>query len=188
LKNSLSESSSVKLFVYQMRQDDPRKCTSAKLCRFLLAKPVFHVSHIPRGAIVLNPAASEVLCPTDRELIRRRGLIAVDCSWEKADEVFARRFPGINRRLPLLLAANPVNYGRLFKLSSAEALAAALHIAGFKKEAGRLMSIFKWGSTFYTLNKRLLEEYSLAKNGGEIRNLERAYFNFDSGFSHIRMR
>jgi pre-rRNA-processing protein TSR3 len=67
-----------------------------------------------------------------------------------------------------LIASNPVNFGKLTKLTTAEAIAAALYIAGFKKEAQDLMSIFTWGHTFFELNSMLLDNYSSAKDSGEI--------------------
>ncbi len=167
---------SKRLYVYMMRQDDPKKCTSARLVHFKLATPLNRGRHFPRGAIVLNPFSREVLQPGDRRLVERCGIIVVDCSWEKATDVFSKRFFGENRRLPLVLAANPVNYGRFGKLSSVEAFAAALYIVGFKEEAASVLGIFKWGHTFLELNHDPLEEYSLAASGEAVSEVERAYF------------
>jgi pre-rRNA-processing protein TSR3 len=92
----------------------------------------------------------------------------LDCSWEHAQEVLSGHVKGTSRCLPILIAGNPVNYGKLTKLTTAEAIAAALYIAGFKKEAEDLMSIFTWGHTFLELNSMLLDNYAQAKDSGEI--------------------
>lgn len=55
----------------------------------------------------------------------------------------ARRSGG-DRLLPFLLAANPTKYGQPCTLSSAEALAAALAIAGKMDDARTLMARFHW--------------------------------------------
>jgi pre-rRNA-processing protein TSR3 len=75
---------------------------------------------------------------------------------------------GTSRCLPILIAGNPVNYGKLTKLTTAEAIAAALYIAGFKEESEQLLSIFTWGHTFLELNSVLLDNYMTAKNSAEI--------------------
>jgi pre-rRNA-processing protein TSR3 len=67
-----------------------------------------------------------------------------------------------------VIAGNPTNFAKATKLSTAEALAGALYIAGFKEEAQKLLSIFIWGHTFFELNAMLLEDYAAAKNSTEV--------------------
>ena len=75
---------------------------------------------------------------------------------------------GTSRCLPILIAGNPVNFGKLTKLTTAEAIAAALYISGFKKESEDLLSIFTWGHSFFELNHMLLDTYLMARNSSEI--------------------
>jgi pre-rRNA-processing protein TSR3 len=75
------------------------------------------------------------------------------------------------------MAGNPVNYGKPTKLSTVEALAAALYIAGFEKNALKLLSIFKWGSTFMSLNKELLSIYQTAQDSSEIVKLQNQFID-----------
>ncbi len=159
-----------------MEQDDPRKCTSSKLVRYNLAKVIRSISQIPRKSIVLNPLANKELLPSDREHFLYGGLVAIDCSWNKADKVLRSNYPGLNRRLPLLLAGNPVSYAKLEKLSSAEAIAASLMITGFNEQSRQVLDLFKWGQTFFTLNQNPLEDYSKVKNMKELNEIETSYF------------
>jgi pre-rRNA-processing protein TSR3 len=85
------------------------------------------------------------------------------------------QFPGMNRKLPALMAANPVNYARIGKLSTAEALCAALHIMGFTSQARELLSPFGWRDTFFNLNKELLREYARAEDERSIVKIEMEY-------------
>jgi pre-rRNA-processing protein TSR3 len=170
------EETRLKLYIYLMKQDDPKKCTSNKLTRLNLVKPISNKNRIPSKSIVLNPFALELFYPGNRENIEQSGLLAVDCSWKRAKEVFSKRFRGKQRRLPILLAANPINYGRINKLSSVEALAAALYIANFKEKAKRILTTFKWGWVFIELNREALEEYASVKEIENIREIEEAYF------------
>ncbi|RLI08032.1 DUF367 family protein [Candidatus Bathyarchaeota archaeon] len=155
----------VRLYVYHMRQDDARKCTAMKLRRHGLAKVFFSLRQAPRGAVILDPMAPKALSRADRPIMLARGLLAVDCSWAMIEDFPApRALRGPRRCLPYLVAANPVNYGLPTKLSTAEALAAALYIAGFKEQARRVLSVFKWGPVFLELNRELLEAYSSAED------------------------
>jgi pre-rRNA-processing protein TSR3 len=166
---------STKIFVLQMKQDDPKKCTSAKLSRMKLAVPILQARKIPTKAVVLNHNA-EIFLPKDREKLKN-GIVAIDCSWKYAEKVFCRPFNGLNRRLPILLAGNPINYAKPNKLSSAEAIAAMLYIAGHIEHAQKIISIVKWGPTFLTLNHDPLEEYRLAETSHRIKEIEQEYFS-----------
>ena len=167
---------SPRVYVLQLRQDDPKKCTAAKLVRLRLASPLYKIRQVPRNSLVLNPFAPGVLLNRDKGEAFRYGLVAVDCSWENVQETFTNRLPGRGRRLPTLLASNPVNYAKPHKLSSLEALAASLHIMGFEEEARRLLSIFKWGETFLTLNGEPLKAYASASDEKELIEAESEFF------------
>ena len=165
-----------RVYVLLLKQDDPRKCTAAKLAKMGFATPLLRAAQIPRRALVLDPFATEVLLPKDKGLAARYGLVAIDCSWERVDGAFVRRFSGFARRLPTLLASNPVNYAKPNKLSSLEAVAAALYILGFKELAVKLLHIFKWGDTFATLNREPLESYSQVESEEEMSEAQTSFF------------
>jgi pre-rRNA-processing protein TSR3 len=165
---------SLKPLVLMLRQDDPFKCTAAKLVKFRLAE---QVRFIGRNTLVLNPFSDLPVLKQDSQIAD--SVCAIDCSWEKADDVLKQQrmaVRGIGRRMPALLAANPVNYSKLGKLSSAEALAGALFILGERDIAVEIMNKFKWGHTFLDLNLDLLQEYSAAETAEQLAIIEREYF------------
>ena len=171
-------SKGLRIVVYRVRQCDPRKCSALKLKRHGLVDVVGRVQELPRGAVVLNPFAERAFSPSDRERVVRRGLVALDLSWKHAEDVAELlSLPDISRCLPYLLAANPVNYGKPTVLSTVEALAAALFIAGFREDAEKLLSMFKWGSTFLSLNVELLETYAKARDSGEVVRLQEQFLS-----------
>lgn len=160
----------VRVAIRMMRQDDPRKCTAAKMVRVGLATPA---RRIPRNAIVLHPFAKKVLVPSDRDLCRT--ICAIDCSWKLAQAQFAEHIPGVQRLLPPLLAGNPVNYAKIGMLSTAEAVSAALYIMGFGEEARAILDKFRWGHTFMELNLGLLNEYAQATGQDEMYEIAESY-------------
>ena len=116
------------------------------------------VKNTKKNNLVLDPFSEKTLLPKDKSIIR--SIVGIDCSWNLADQAFSKKFIGVKRKLPPLFAGNPVNYSKLNKLTTAEALSASLFILGFKKEALDLLDKFKWGHTFYELNQNLLDDYS----------------------------
>ena len=168
-------SKDIVITVYHAKQCDPKKCTTLKLKRHNMVRVVHRIRGLPRGAVILNPFSDRAFSPADRGRLERRGLAAIDCSWIHADEVFELSMHGASRCLPYLIAANPTNYGVPTKLSTVEALAAALYIGGFKDKAERLLSIFKWGPNFIELNRELLDSYAQAKSSAEVVELQKDF-------------
>jgi len=161
------------IFVIDYGQDDPAKCTAKKMVHMGLATEVTRKFHASNTTIVLNPFASTLLSPLDRGC---KSVLAIDCSWNTAQEVFFRKIGGKHRRLPALLAANPTNYSRLGILSSLEAVAATLFILGEEEQAAEYLALYKWAPTFETLNRDPLQEYGKASSETEIAEIERTFF------------
>lgn len=158
----------VSVTVYHAKQCDPKKCSALKLKRHNIVRVVHRINELPKGAVILDPFTPKAFSPEDKTRLQKRGLVALDCSWVHAKEVFDGSPKLVSRCLPYLVAANPVNYGKPTKLSTVEALAAALYIAGFSEQANELLSKFKWGPQFVALNEELLEGYAKAKDSSEV--------------------
>jgi len=158
----------VRIAVYNARQCDPKKCTALKLEHHGLVRGVTQVRFLPKRAVVLNPFSETAFSPADRDRIENFGLAALDCSWEKAERFLSTHVRGTSRCLPVLIAGNPVNFGKPTKLSTLEALVAALFIAGFREQASELLAMYKWGHTFLELNRELLETYAGAKDSADV--------------------
>ena len=156
--------------VLMFRQDDPKKCTAAKIVKFKLATSVRKTLS---NTLLLDPFAQKILLRRDASLVD--SITGIDCSWELAGKTFTKKFSGIARKLPPLLAGNPVNYSKLNKLTTVEAIAGAAFIMGFESLAQDLLGKFKWGHTFYELNQNLLEDYSKANSEEEINSIIKEY-------------
>lgn len=161
----------VEIHVRYEGNDDPDKCTAKKLERFDLAELHRSARQTPYG-IVLNPHADRAISPADREETDR--LVALDCSWETAGEA-QFRLDGPHRALPFLVAANPVNYGTPFQLTTVEAVAGALVILGERDQAERLLSKVTWGETFLDLNAEPLQRYAECADSEEIVAVQSEY-------------
>jgi len=166
----------MKLIVYHTNEDDPKKCSAKKLARFGYVNLETKISHTPKNAILLNPFAEKSFSKEDKKIAENNGILAVDCSWINAESSFGfldKRCR--SRALPFLIAANPVNYGKPFKLSTLEAFTAALYILDEVEKAEEILRLYKWGPNFLILNKEPLEEYRKARNSKEIINIMKNY-------------
>lgn len=166
----------MKVTVYHAEQCDPKKCTTVKLHRQNKVKVVSKLNMLPKGAIVLDPFSEKAVSREDREIVEKSGIVGLDCSWnriEKSSTMFKGKKH--HRSLPFLVAANPTNYGKPCKLSTAEAIAATFYIVGLKDNAVEIMSQFKWGPHFLKLNKELLEAYSDAKTSVEVVSIQNKF-------------
>lgn len=169
----------IQLAMWDFGQCDAKRCTGRKLARFGLLKELRVGNGF--GGIVLSPVGTQCVSIQDHELINRRGLAVVDCSWARLEDVpFAKLRCAAPRLLPWLVAANPVNYGRPCQLSCVEALAAALIICGETESANLLLGKFKWGHAFLSLNRELLKAYSECQNSSDIISVQNSWLSQQS--------
>lgn len=166
----------MKLIVYHANEDDPKKCSARKLHKFGFVKLETKIRKTPKDAILLNPFAEKSLSKEDLTIAEKHGILAVDCSWENAEKSFDFLDKRCNSRaIPFVIAANPVNYGKPFKLTTLEAFAATLYILGDVEKAKEILNLYKWGPNFLVLNKEPLEDYRKAENSTEIIKIMKQY-------------
>jgi len=161
----------IPLYAFRDNSCDPRKCTVKKLEKAGFLTIFSRISQIPRNTLLLDPTAEQALSPADRFV---RSITVLDCSWVVLDTGAVRSWR-IRRALPFLMAANPVNFGKPCKLSSVEALAAAVYILGEKERAFAVLSKVSWGIRFLEVNSEPLELYAHARDSTEVIAIQALY-------------
>lgn len=78
-----------------------------------------------------------------------------------------------------MVAVNPVNYGKAFKLSCVEAIAATLFLAGFNDDSRSLLTRFKWGESFLDVNKDVFDLYDKCNTSSELAKVEKEFLEFE---------
>lgn len=164
--------------VYYTAQDDPRKNTAVRMQKQGQARLLDDVKHVPRHSVLLNPFAKKAVSAEDLPVMRRHGLVALDCSWRQAEQMFPVLQGEVrSRALPFLVAASPAKFGTPFELSTAEAVAAALYIAGEKRQARRVLRAVPWAETFWEVNAEPLEDYAACKTSAEVVEAQALYLD-----------
>ena len=183
ISKTCGESMDIPVHAIWLAQDDPKKNTAVRASRDDLLRLHKDFKRLPKRGIILEPLCGKVLGPEDREIFDSHGaLVGLDCSWaqiEESVEHVMRRTRLQPRMLPLLLAANPVNWGKPGKLSTVEALAASLYLMGRVEQCQELLSKFRWGERFLELNKEPLEAYAEAKSSAELVSLQFEFFDIE---------
>ena len=160
----------MKINLLMFYQDDPKKCTAAKLIKFGLARKI---TKSQSKTVLLHPYAKKTLLSNEKSLFT--SITGIDCSWTLAEEVFQKNFVGVSRKLPPLLAGNPVNYSKINKLTTVEAIAGAAFILGYEELSQKLLEKFNWGHTFLELNENLLRDYQKVKSEDQVNEIIREY-------------
>lgn len=167
------------VMMWDLGHCDPKKCTGRKLSRHGLVKTLKMGQKF--NGLILSPVGTQCVSPSDAEIVTKNGIAVIDCSWAKIDETPFHKLKGKNLRLlPFLLAANPVNYGKPWKLSCVEAIAATLFLSGQKELATKYLSKFKWGQGFLDLNQEYLSKYSDCKTAAEILEYQKSFMSRQS--------
>lgn len=149
--NNNLEKAHPKLYCLYFDECDKKKCTAFKLKNLNILKFISNIQGSLEKAVLLHPFSKQVISENDSNIILKFGLIVLDCSWNNIMSLKNVRNRAM-RKLPPLIAANPVNYGKWEKLSSAEALAAALFLTKNPELANSILSKFSWGNEFKKIN------------------------------------
>ena len=170
----------IRIEAIHLDQDDPKKCTARKLEKRGLIRCKTRLSSAAKKGVLLDPLSDTLLSPSDVNLIEDGALVALDCSWKRIHEsirIISKTTRLESRILPILLAGNPVSWGKRGRMSTAEALSASLYIVGHKDQAISLLRPFKFSDAFLDLNGQLLEAYSSCNSQAEVEEMQWQFFD-----------
>ena len=160
-----------KAAAWDMNHCDAKRCSGKRLMRLGLMREL-HVGQKHAG-VVISPRATTLVSAADRATLEQFGAAVVEASWKRIDEVPFHRLGGPHARLlPYLVAANPTNYGRPWRLNCVEALAAAFAICGHRDWAEHVLSSFSYGQAFLDINEAVLKRYAACQDADEVQKAE----------------
>ena len=169
------EEFTIKLSMLYFDQCDPKKCTGKKMERLGLLKEIKFSKNY--GGILLTPTGKKICSIEDHDIIAKKGICVIDCSWAKFEELHLDLHKIETRSLPFMVAVNPVNFGKAYKLSCVEAFAACLYLGGFEKESKFILDHFKWGEHFFKVNEELFGKYKGISSQEQLKEIQEKYIN-----------
>ncbi|GAO49003.1 DUF367-domain-containing protein [Saitoella complicata NRRL Y-17804] len=173
-ESSSAEAKMPPLGMWDFDQCDPRRCSGKKLSRLGLIRNLKVGTRF--AGIVVTPSGKIPVSPADHEILLTGGAAVVEASWARLQELPMSRLTGrADRLLPYLIATNPVNYGRPWRLNCVEALAACFCIAGGEhgfEWAEKLLDNFSWGHAFFEVNGALLEKYRECGDAEDVKRVQ----------------
>ncbi|CAO2656387.1 Nn.00g051900.m01.CDS01 [Neocucurbitaria sp. VM-36] len=153
---------------------DAKRCSGKRLMRLGMMREL-HVGQKFAG-VVVSPKAKRIVSREDKDLMEQYGAAVVEASWKRIDEVPFGRIGGkCERLLPYLVAANPTNYGKPWRLNCVEALAACYYICGRPEWAESILETFSYGRAFLDINAALLKRYAACENEEQIKKAEEVW-------------
>ncbi|KAK5686248.1 ribosome biogenesis protein tsr3 [Elasticomyces elasticus] len=163
-----------KAAAWDLNHCDAKRCSGKRLMRLGLMREL-HVGQKHPG-IVISPKAKTIVNPSDREVLEQYGAAVVEASWNRIEEVPWGKIGGPNARLlPYLIAANPTNYGRPWRLNCVEALAACFAICGHQDWAEEILSTFSYGQAFLDINEAVLKRYAACEDEEGVKKAEEVW-------------
>lgn len=128
------------------------------------------------AGVVVSPKGKKIVSAADKELLEQYGAAVVEASWNRIDEVPFSKIGGkCERLLPYLVAANPTNYGKPWRLNCVEALAACYYICGHPEWAEEALASFSYGEAFLEINATLLKRYMACTTEEEVKKAEEVW-------------
>ncbi|KAH7401443.1 hypothetical protein BKA66DRAFT_103695 [Pyrenochaeta sp. MPI-SDFR-AT-0127] len=153
---------------------DAKRCSGKRLMRLGMMREL-HVGQKFAG-VVVSPKAKRIVSREDQPLVEQYGAAVVEASWKRIDEVPFGRIGGkCERLLPYLVAANPTNYGKPWRLNCVEALASCYYICGHPEWAESILETFSYGRAFLDINAALLKRYAACENEEQIKKAEEVW-------------
>ncbi|PNS21326.1 hypothetical protein CAC42_1105 [Sphaceloma murrayae] len=162
---------SFKAACWDLNHCDYKRCSGKRLIRLGMMRSLGMTQKHP--GVVISPNAKTLVSRADRPILEQHGAAVVEASWKRINEINFSRIGGKHERLlPYLIAANPTNYGKPWRLNCVEALAAGFYICGHRDWAEEVLSTFSYGQAFLDINEEVFSWYEKCADAAEVKEAE----------------